>query len=98
MTGEEAIQIGLALEIIQTKESDLAPEKQKEKITELIQDWNRSRNRLREWMEEFVKKHREDRVSEKGIPIKIWNKAYDWSRFMEESCYERFPGMVARST
>jgi len=94
MSGEEAIQIRLALEIIRTKESGLPRQKLVEKIEELIEDWKRSRNRLKRWIEEFVAGHKDERKG--GIPRGIWNKAYDWSHFMEKSGYERIPKMVAK--
>ena len=86
MGGEEAIQIGLALEMIRTKESSLTSNKRKEKLKELREDWKRSKERLRQWMEEFVKSHKDK--PEVSVPKGIWNRAYDWACFMKESGYK----------
>ena len=87
MGGEEAIQIGLALEMIRTKESNLTQNEKNEKLNELYKDWQRSRNRLEQWMKKFVESHKDE--PEKPISKKIWNRAYDWARFMKKNDYKR---------
>lgn len=95
MGGEEAIQIGLALEMIRTKESNLTTDEKNEKLDELYADWKRSRNRLEQWMKKFVESHK-DKPEKPMRDIKqIWNRAYDWARFMRESGYKR-PRWCAR--
>lgn len=86
MSGEEAEQIRLALEIIQT------PKEKKEELKRLIADWKKSKNKLEQWMKEFVENHKKEPVSK--IPADIWRKAYLWPKFMTKSGYELVPKMV----
>ena len=92
MSGEEAIQLSLALEIIKNKKSK-QPSTRREKQKELIEDWKRSRDRLKRRIEDFVHSHKNEPVS-KRVPHGIWNKAYDWTRFMREKGYRKIPEIV----
>jgi hypothetical protein len=96
MSGEEVIQIGLALEIIRTKEEWPASERKVERLNELTEDWKRSRDRLKQWIEDFVKDHKDEIMSEGEIPTAIWNKAYAWTDFMKKNGYERIPEMMEK--
>lgn len=86
MSGEEAVQIGLALEVFRTKESSLLTEPEKQqKLEELYQDLKRSQARLERWIEKFVEAHKDE---EKGkVPSKIW-KTYAWFKFMKKYGYK----------
>lgn len=88
----ESKQIDLALEIIQTKRSELTPKEKQERIEELKKEGKGSQNELKKWMEEFVESHRNEPVSA-SIPKAIWTKAYDWVKYMKKSGYDQIPTM-----
>ena len=93
LSGEEAIQVQLALKLMEVKHSRLLPDEKLQQLKKLTADWKESRNRLEEWMKELVAKHKNDRISENEIPIAIWIKAYKISEFMEESGYDKVSKM-----
>lgn len=89
MGGEEAIQIGLALEMIRTKDSSLTKNEKNKKLCELYADWKISRYRLEQWMKKLVESHKDEPEKSMRDRKRIWNRAYDWARFMRENGYKR---------
>ena len=89
MGGEEAIQIDLALKMLRTKESNLTTNERNKKLDELYAKYDRSRKRLEQWMKKFVESHKDEPEKKMRGRKQIWNKAYDWARFMRENGYKR---------
>lgn len=77
MSGEEAKQIEIALEIIRINRSkDLTPTEKQRRLDELYGQWQESCKRLKKWIKEF--KTRCEKIPKSRVPRKIWTKAYAW--------------------
>ena len=77
MSGEEAKQIEIALEILRIKRSkDLRPTDKQQKLDELYKQWLESHKRLKKWIKEFKAKC--EKKPKERVPRKIWTKAYAW--------------------